>query len=136
MHAEQAPLVLNFDGLTHDVWTAAFPKLPLKGMTREMARHFELLKNESNTLTFAVDSQAQMYLSDKSKQVFEQILQAETQGYKVVYQLADEVNSVAKAQALAAQVQQKQMAPHKDPVVSELQQQFGATVIENKFGTQ
>lgn len=127
--------ILSFEGLTHEKWLAAFPELPLKGSTREMARHFELLKNEANTLTFAVDTQAQMYLSDKSKQVLEQILQAEAQGFQVVYQLTDKVNSVAKAQAIAAQKQQQQLAPHKDPVVSELQQQFGATVIENKFGT-
>ena len=127
--------ILSFEGMTHEKWLAAFPGLPLKGSTREMARHFELLKNEENTLTFAVDTQAQMYLSDKSKQVFGQILQAEAQGFQLVYQLADEVNSVAKAQAIAAQKQQQQLAPHKDPVVSELQQQFGATVIENKFGT-
>ncbi|WP_154223402.1 DNA polymerase III subunit gamma/tau [Marinicella rhabdoformis] len=127
--------ILSFEGLTQEMWLSAFPDLPLKGSTREMARHFELLKNEANTLTFAVDTQAQMYLSDKSKQVFEQILQVEAQGFQLIYQLADEVSSVAKAQALAAQQQQQQLAPHKDPVVSELQQQFGATVIENKFGT-
>ncbi len=129
------PYILSFKGLSNKGWLSNFSNLPLKGSSRELARNFELLKNENGVITFAVDEQAKMFLSDKNMQVIEQVLQVKEQGFKLDYELMQHVNSVAVEQSVKAKQQQRAYAPHNDSVVSALQQRFGATVIENKFGS-
>lgn len=133
---QTAAPVLSFKDLNNTIWQQTFPKLPLKGSSRELARHFEILDNDGKNIKVAVDVAAQMFLNDNNKQVIEQVLQLKEQGFKLEYQVAEQVSSVAVAQKLKDQQAQKAHAPHKDAVVAALQNQFGATVIENKFGKQ
>lgn len=126
--------LLPLTDLTAQSWLKEFANLPLKGLSRELARNLELLKNDGNTLTFALDRRMSSFLNDASQKVFEQVLQVAEQGYQLEFELATAVNSAATIEQQQQQQlnQSQQQSFSENPLLNELQKQFAAEVIEVK----
>lgn len=123
---------INLSDLNAKNWHDVFQQLQLKGGARELARHMELLENSNNVITFAVDNSAELFLTEKSQKTIREKLLTDSSEYQIAFKLEAEVNSPAQ-QAKQEQQQTEQIQPI-DNVVENLQQQFGAKIIDNKLG--
>ena len=119
--------------LNHKNWPQTFKQLNLKGGSRELARHMELLENSDNVITFAVDQSAEIFMNEKAQNAIRENLLENSADYQVKFKMKSEVNSVAK-QVAAQQSELTTQMNQVDPVVAELQSQFDAKIIQNKLG--
>lgn len=124
---------INLSDLNAKNWHDVFQQLQLKGGARELARHMELLENSNNVITFAVDNSAELFLTEKSQKTIREKLLADSADYQIIFKLEAEVNSPAQ-QDKQAQHKQSEQLQQVDNVVENLQQQFGAKIIDNKLG--
>ncbi|WP_223788963.1 DNA polymerase III subunit gamma/tau [Marinicella meishanensis] len=132
---EAAPAVneaVDLSQLQRNTWPDVFQALKLKGTARELARNMELLENDQKVITFAVDQAANNFMTDRAKQAIEQALLAGSDKYRLQYVYKDHADSLAKESL--QQKQQAEQPQNLDHVVTDLQQQFGATIIQNKLG--
>ncbi len=114
-------------------WPAVFKSLKIKGMARELARNLELLENSEKVITFAVDEAAKNFMTEKAQSVIQHELLATSPDYRLKFVLKGDADTLAKQSALEA-AQEETEKQQVDHVVSDLQQQFGATIIQNKLG--
>ncbi len=131
-----APVVtpsIDLGQLDRDNWPTTFQSMRLKGIARELARNLELLENKNNVITFAVDESAKNFMTSKAQDAITHELVGGSDGYQVLFKLATEVDSLARQSAKQEQ-QKTEEAQILDPVVNGLQEQFGATIIQNKLG--
>jgi hypothetical protein len=119
--------------LSHKNWPHTFKQLNLKGGSRELARHMELLENTDNVITFGVDQSAEIFMNEKAQNAIRENLLENSTDYQVRFKMKSEVNSVAK-QVAAQQSELTTQMNQVDPVVAELQSQFDAKIIQNKLG--
>ena len=119
--------------LNHKNWPHTFKQLNLKGGSRELARHMELLENSDNVITFGVDQSAEIFMNEKAQNAIRENLLENSADYQVKFKMKSEVNSVAK-QVAAQQSELTTQMNQVDPVVAELQSQFDAKIIQNKLG--
>lgn len=130
--AEETNTSYDLDSLSNQNWAGTFQSMRLKGLARELARNLELLENKKNVITFAVDEANSNFLTDKTKKAIEDELLADSDTFKINFIVKDDTDTIAKQSA------QKEAAVddnnNLDPVVADLQQQFGATIIQNKLG--
>ncbi len=124
---------INAADLVPDSWPKVFKSLKIKGMARELARNLEILENHEKVITFAVDEAAKNFMTEKAQRVIQDELLASSPDYKLKFVLKEDADTLAKQSALAAA--QEETEQHQvDHVVADLQQQFGATIIQNKLG--
>ena len=112
-------------------WPEVFKQMRVKGMARELARNLELLENLDKVITFAVDETAKNFMTDKAKQNINNELLAGAPDYKIKYEFKDEANTLARQAEEASQAKQSKVE-QVDPLVADLQSQFGATIIQNE----
>jgi len=124
---------IDLSTLNNQAWAGVFGDLQLKGGSRELARHLEIIENKNNVITFAVDHSAEIFLNEKAQQSIRNSLLVEDSNYQLKFILKSEVNSLAQ-QANKALSEKEEMMQQVDPVVSDLQHQFDAKIIENKLG--
>ena len=120
--------------LTTASWPEVFKQMKLKGMARELARNLELLENQQKVITFAVDEAAKNFMTAKARHAIEKELLAASPDYKLNFILKNEADTLARQTAQQQAQQQAEKVQNVDPVVADLQQQFGATIIQNKLG--
>lgn len=118
--------------LNRETWPTAFKQLPLKGTARELARNLELLENEQNVITFAVDQAATNFMTDRAKQAIEHALNVPSSDYRLDYVFKAHADTLAREALQQDQANEQQQ--NLDHVVTDLQKQFGATIIQNKLG--
>ncbi len=126
--------VNNYDlsGLNSENWSDTFQSMRLKGLARELARNLELLENKLKVITFAVDEANANFMTDKTKQAIKDELLANSTDYTIKFVIKNDANTLAK-QSAKSEVEKRENN-NLDPVVAGLQQQFGATIIQNKLG--
>ncbi len=127
-------VVIDAATLTPESWPTVFKQMKIKGMARELARNLELLENHQNVITFAVDEAAKNFMTAKAQNAIEQELLAASPDYKLKFTLKDGAETLARKSAEQQAQQQQEKIQNVDPVVAELQQQFDATIIQNKLG--
>ena len=127
-----ATTVVDLARLNRDTWPETFKQLPLKGTARELARNMELLENTQKVITFAVDQAATNFMTDRAKQAIEQALMVPSSDYRLDYVFKEHADTLAKESLQQSQAAEQQQ--NLDHVVTDLQQQFGATIIQNKLG--
>ncbi|TDR16266.1 DNA polymerase III subunit gamma/tau [Marinicella litoralis] len=128
------PLVaIDLTTLNNKTWPSVFGELQLKGGSRELARHLEILENKNNVITFAVDHSAEIFLNEKAQQSIRNRLLTDSSDYQLKFTLKSEVNSLAQ-QANKDLNEKAEMMQQIDPIVMDLQNQFDAKIIENKLG--
>ncbi len=125
---------INVMDLTTDSWPEVFKQMKLKGMARELARNLELLENKKKVITFAVDEAAKNFMTVKAQHAIETELLAASSDYKLKFTLKSEADTLARQTAQQQAQLQEEKVQNVDPVVADLQQQFGATIIQNKLG--
>ncbi len=127
------PVAVNLSTLNNKGWAGVFGELQLKGGSRELARHLEVVENKNKVITFAVDQSAEIFLNEKAQQSIRQTLLTDGSDYQIKFTLKSQVNSVAQ-QASNEMNEKQEMMQQVDPIVMDLQNQFGAKIIENKLG--
>ena len=128
------PMVsVNLSTLSNKTWAGVFAELQLKGGSRELARHLEIIENKSNVITFAVDHSAEIFLNEKAQQSIRNTLLSDAPDYQIKFILKSQVNSLAQ-QANKELSEKTEMMQQVDPIVLDLQSQFDAKIIENKLG--
>jgi len=125
---------INAAELSTASWPDVFKTMKLKGMARELARNLELLENKEKVITFAVDEAAKNFMTAKAQHAIEAELLAASPDYKLKFTLKSEADTLARQMAQQQAQQQEEKVQNVDPVVADLQQQFGATIIQNKLG--
>ena len=125
---------INAKDLTSDSWPDVFKQMKLKGMARELARNMELLENQQKVITFAVDEAAKNFMTPKAQHAIGTELLAASPDYTLKFTLKNEAETLARKTAQQQAQQQEAKIQNVDPVVADLQQQFGATIIQNKLG--
>lgn len=125
---------INVGELSTASWPDVFKTMKLKGMARELARNLELLENQQKVITFAVDEAAKNFMTAKAQHAIEAELLAASPDYKLKFTLKSKADTLARQTAQQQAQQQQDKNQNVDPVVAGLQQQFGATIIQNKLG--
>ncbi|VAW45939.1 DNA polymerase III subunits gamma and tau, partial [hydrothermal vent metagenome] len=125
---------INAMDLTTASWPEVFKQMKLKGMARELARNLELLENQQKVITFAVDETAKNFMTPKAQHAIEAELLAASPDYRLEFILKNEADTLARQTAQQQAQKQEDIVQNVDPVVADLQQQFGATIIQNKLG--
>ncbi|WP_395375274.1 DNA polymerase III subunit gamma/tau [Marinicella sp. W31] len=130
---QEAPQV-TLSSLTAESWPQIFSGLQLKGTGRELARNINVLENKEKRITFGISTEAQVFLTTGAKQALLDKLGAEAQGYTVHFQPTDDLQTVARQQMVVEneQQQKKQQQTSSSPVVQQLQEQFGAKIINSE----
>jgi len=131
---ESAHSFVNLAELNNENWPQIFTDLPIKGMVRELARNLMVLENTNNTIIFALDASVESFKKPKLLDKLRQSLDADKQSYQLEFCVKAGVDSVAKKQAEADRQTSQQRQQNKDPVVEALQEQFDATIINEKTG--
>ncbi|MCW8869981.1 MAG: hypothetical protein OQK49_04690, partial [Proteobacteria bacterium] len=132
--AEPSHNFINLAELNNNNWPQIFKDLPIKGMTRELARNLMVLENKNNTIIFALDASVESFKKPKLLDKLRQSLAADKQNYTIEFCVKPQVDSVAKKQADADRQVNQQRQQNKDSVVDALQKQFDATIINEKTG--
>jgi len=127
----ESAATIDLTVLTPDSWPTVFKQMRVKGMARELARNLELLENQEKVITFAVDETAKNFMTDKAKQNIDNELLSGAPDYKIKYVFKDAANTLARQAEKATQAKQSNVE-QTDPVVADLQSQFGATIIQNE----
>ncbi len=125
---------INLADLSTTSWPEVFKQMKLKGMARELARNLELLENQQNVITFAVDEAASNFMTSKAQHAIEAELLTSSPDYRLKFIMKNEANTLARQTAEKDALQKADKVQNVDPVVADLQQQFGATIIQNKLG--
>ncbi|MCB1584537.1 MAG: hypothetical protein KDI92_15885, partial [Xanthomonadales bacterium] len=124
---------INLSELTADKWPEVFQQIQLKGGARELARHMALLENTNKIITFAVDDSAELFLTEKSQKTIREKLLSGSEGFQIKFALKNQVVSLAQKEKSERQQQEKKLQ-QVDSVIEQLQNQFGAEIIEHKLG--
>jgi DNA polymerase-3 subunit gamma/tau len=132
--AEPTHNFINLAELNNNNWPQIFKDLPIKGMTRELARNLMVLENKNNSIIFALDASVESFKKPKLLDKLRQSLAADKQNYTIEFCIKSQVDSVAKKQADADRQVNQQRQQNKDSVVDALQKQFDATIINEKTG--
>ncbi len=125
---------INAKDLSAASWPEVFKQMKLKGMARELARNLELLENQQKVITFAVDEAAKNFMTAKAQHAIEKELLATSPDYRLKFALKSQADTLARQTAQQQAQHQAEQVQNVDPVVADLQQQFGATIIQNKLG--
>lgn len=120
----------DLDNLNNKNWAETFHNMRLKGLARELVRNLELLENKQKVITFGVDEANSNFLTDKTKKAIEDELLAKSSDFRINFTITNEINTIANQAEKVEGNDNKKL----DPVVADLQQQFGATIIQNKLG--
>ncbi len=131
-HDSSVPI--NLAELSSASWPEVFKGMKLKGMARELARNLELLENQQKVITFAVDEAAKNFMTTKAQHAIEAELLVASPDYKLKFTLKNKADTLARQTAEQQALQKADKVQNLDPVVADLQQQFGATIIQNKLG--
>jgi DNA polymerase-3 subunit gamma/tau len=123
----------DLPALSQQNWPGVFERLQLKGGSRELARHLAVLENNEKVITFAVDHSAEIFMNEKAQTTIRERLLAGNEGYRIQFTVKQANNTVAQISQQAA-AKESQALDQVDSVVQNLQQQFGAEIIQNKLG--
>lgn len=134
VQAQPAQNLFNAADLNATSWPEVFKLMKVKGMARELARNLELLENKQNVITFAVDEAAKNFMTAKAQHAIEAELLAASPDYKLKFILKSDADTLARQTAQQQAQKLTDNAQNVDPVVAELQNKFGATIIQNKLG--
>ena len=125
---------VDLQSLSAENWPNIFTQLQLKGTGRELARNINVLENTEKRITFGISTEAQVFLTAGAKQALLEKLGVEAQGYAVHFQPMDNLSTVARQQISeeSAQQEKKQQQQSSSPMVQQLQEQFGAQIINSE----
>ncbi len=126
--------------LTTDTWHPIAAKLPLKGFARELADNAVFTDFNGSKLNLEIESKHEHVNSEKTKnKIAEELSKYLGSNITLIITsneaLSGDKQTIAKKKQTSKETQQKQAhdAIHNDPTIDELQQAFGAEVIENSI---
>ncbi len=126
--------------LNTDTWHPIAAKLPLKGFARQLADNAVFTDFNGSKLNVEIESKHDHVNNEKARnKVEEEISKYLGSNISLIVtssdSLSDDKQTIAKQKqtSKAAQQKQAQDAIHNDPMIDELQQAFGAQIIENSI---
>ncbi len=124
--------------VTNDNWQAIYAALPIKGMSKVLARNAHVVSNQDGQLVLAIDKQAEAFMTDGAQRKLCAALEnlvSET----ISVQLEDGVNlekTIAKKEQDIEEknIQQTKQQVNENSFVQHMQENFDAEVIQIKQG--
>ncbi len=124
--------------VTNDNWQAIYAALPIKGMSKVLARNAHVMSNQDGQLVLAIDKQAEAFMTDGAQRKLCAALEnlvVET----ISVQLEDGVDlekTIAKKEQdiVEKNIQQTKQQVNENSFVQHMQENFDAEVIQIKQG--
>lgn len=124
--------------MTNDNWQNIYADLPIKGMSKVLARHAHVVSNQNNVLVLAIDKQAEAFMTDSAKGKLCAALE-KLVNETISVKLEDGVDlekTIAKTEQNIEEktIQQTKQQVNENPFVKHMQENFDAEVIQIKQG--